>query len=293
MVIAFAGRLRSGKTELSKICEQYGYERIYFALPLKRLIAHLIEGTIEDVNNLKTVEKNYKLNDNQLEYVAKETNIPLETVKNVIGDTVFKNTREMLQIIGTELIRGYNNDWHVNKIREMIDPTHNYVIDDMRFPNEKLMVDMLGGISFFVIRPNSLENISNHPSESSLHWQEFSNIIVNDRSLDYLTFRWEQFMKNGIGESLMSRASLINKINTNTKYKEDFMNKSVDMNMFDMLFINKCEYTYNPKFSLGELENVENIEIFNNCIFRVYYNDGNIDVISNPLMIEDLKFYVQ
>ena len=292
MIIAFAGRLRSGKTELSKICEKYGYERIYFALPLKRLIAHLIDGTIEDVNKLKNVEKNYKLDEEQLQYVSNETDIPFDTVKNVIGGTVFKNTREILQIIGTDLIRGFNNDWHVNKVREMIDPTHNYVIDDMRFPNEKLMVDMLGGISFFVVRPNGLDNVSNHISESSLHWQEFSNIIVNDRSLDYLTFRWEQFMKNGIGESLMSRASLINKINTNLKYKEDFMSTSNDMNMFDMFFINKCEYTYNPKFSMGDLTDVEKIENFNNCIFRVYYKNGNIDVISNPLMIEDLKFYL-
>lgn len=292
MIIAFAGRLRSGKTELSKICENYGYERIYFALPLKRLIAHLIDGTIEDVNKLKNVEKNYKLDEEQLQYVSNETDIPFDTVKNVIGGAVFRNTREMLQIIGTDLIRGFNNDWHVNKVREMIDPTHNYVIDDMRFPNEKLMVDMLGGISFFVVRPNGLDNVSNHISESSLHWQEFSNIIVNDRSLDYLTFRWEQFMKNGIGESLMSRASLINKINTNLKYKEDFMSISNDMNMFDMFFINKCEYTYNPKFSMGDLTDVEKIENFNNCIFRVYYKNGNIDVISNPLMIEDLKFYL-
>jgi hypothetical protein len=64
----------------------------------------------------------------------------------------------MLQFIGTDYIRKYNKDWHVNKIREMIDENTNYVIDDVRFPNEKKLIEDLGGDCWFVTR-TTLENV--------------------------------------------------------------------------------------------------------------------------------------
>ena len=53
MVIAFCGRMRSGKTELAMICERYGYERIYFALPLKQLCADILDVSIDGLNEAK------------------------------------------------------------------------------------------------------------------------------------------------------------------------------------------------------------------------------------------------
>ena len=56
MVIGFCGRLQSGKSELAKICEQYGYEKLYFALPLKQLCADILDITVDGLNKAK-VEK--------------------------------------------------------------------------------------------------------------------------------------------------------------------------------------------------------------------------------------------
>ena len=58
-------------------------------------------------------------------------------------------------------------NWHINKIKEMINPDKKYVIEDVRFPNEKEMIEELGGENWFVVRPQ-LSNISHHISEESL-----------------------------------------------------------------------------------------------------------------------------
>ena len=53
MVIGFAGRMRSGKTELAKICEANGYQKLYFALPLKQLCADILDISIDELNRAK------------------------------------------------------------------------------------------------------------------------------------------------------------------------------------------------------------------------------------------------
>lgn len=292
MVIAFGGRCKSGKTEMAKLSEKYGFERIYFAQPLKILIAHLINGTVADVDNIKNIDGEYMFNDEQINFISTETNIPLEIVEEKIKGHLFKNTREMMQYIGTDLIRAYNEDWHVNKISESIDVTKKYIIDDLRFPNEKRFLESIGAFCFYVVRP-SLEYISNHESETSLKWQDFDNIIVNKGSLEYLLFNWENFIKNGIGKSIISRSQLLNKIYNDPSVNKSFMNEVEPFNIFDSLFINQCEFTYNPKFYMNGLDNVEKLENFNNSIFRVYYTNGETEIVTNPLMIEDLKKYYE
>ena len=92
----------------------------------------------------------------------------------------FKTVRQLLQFIGTDLIRKYNTNWHVNRIRKMIDKNKNYVFDDVRFKNELNLVKELGGECWFIIRP-IINNVSNHESETSLTWRDFGNkIIINN-----------------------------------------------------------------------------------------------------------------
>ena len=111
MIIGFCGRMRSGKTELAKICERYGYQKLYFALPLKQLCASLIDVSVEELNRLKNdnVEISLQLGDDICTILSEETEIPLEEVKKVCYGKTMHTVREMLQFIGTDLIRKYNN----------------------------------------------------------------------------------------------------------------------------------------------------------------------------------------
>ena len=112
MVIGLCGRMRSGKTELAKVCEKYGYERLYFALPLKRLCADLLDTSIEELNKAKAerYEIGVTIGKDMCEIISEETEIPLEVVTNICEGVVIKDIRHMLQFIGTDLIRKYNTD---------------------------------------------------------------------------------------------------------------------------------------------------------------------------------------
>ena len=46
-IIGLCGRLQSGKSTIANICEEFGYERIYFAQPLKQLCADLLNVDIK------------------------------------------------------------------------------------------------------------------------------------------------------------------------------------------------------------------------------------------------------
>ena len=181
-IIGFGGRLASGKSELASICEQYGYTKLYFALPLKQLCADLLDVSIDELNRLKRNNQpiDITVNDDWVDIIHTETNIPYEVINSIINGKVIHTVRELLQAVGTDVIRQFNPNWHVERIREMIKPNNKYVIDDVRFPNEKNMIEEMNGVCWYVIRP-IINNVSNHISETALDWRQFDNIIVTDR----------------------------------------------------------------------------------------------------------------
>lgn len=289
-LIGLAGRKESGKSELASICNKYGYETLSFATPLKTLIANLLGITIADVNKLKNANNTYVLQSMDLIFLSKETDIPIEIIKEKCCDKSFKNTRELMQFIGTDLIREYCSDWHINKVREIIETNgdKNFVIDDVRFPNERELIENLGGTLWFVVRPK-LDNVSNHISETALKWQEFDNIIVNNKSLEYLKYNWDLFFEHDYNKSLESRLSILYKLYGDTENIHNFTKSTNDFTILNALFISKYEFSYNARYRNNEhVKKVEQVEDFVN----VYLDDDTIEIVSNPLIIEDLKIYI-
>ena len=128
-IIGFAGRLQSGKTELANICTEFGYKKLSVATPLKTMIAACLSETIEGINMLKTAKMNYIFDQENQEYIAYCTKVPMEIVHEKLNKKVFENTREMMQFIGTEIIRAHNPNWHVDELRKLIKDDQKYVID--------------------------------------------------------------------------------------------------------------------------------------------------------------------
>lgn len=283
MILGFCGRMRSGKTELAKVCVEKGFTKLYFALPLKQLCANILEVSIDQLNKLKNEGTNIALfiDDKICQTLSEETNIPLETVKEICYGKTILTVREMLQFIGTDLIRQYNKDWHVNKIREMINPDINYVLDDVRFPNEKKMIKELGGDCWFVIRP-TLDNISNHESETSLSFNDcWNRIIINDGTLQLLLFKWTLFLDD-YEKSCAIRDKEFNRILETCDKSE--LEK---MTLHDILFISKWLFDYAPK-EINK-EDVKNIKMTESGGVQITYNDGSLEVLYNPLNIEEIK----
>lgn len=275
-IIAFAGRLHSGKSELSKICEELGYQKLYFALPLKNLSCKLTNMTMDELNENKRNNTiiDLELTESHCKLISDETQIPMKVVTEKCLGKRLKCVRDVLQFIGTDLIRSYNPNWHVDKVISMIKPDSKYVIDDVRFTNEKEALMKLGVCIWFVIRPE-LDCISNHESETTLKWQDFGNkVIVNDSTLEYFTIRWKLFMKD-YGENIDFRDKIISKINVigKTDIGSDVI--MVPQDMFKYRHINFGEVNPNDIKKLD---------------YGFMVNDMKL---TNPFNIEDLKFNIK
>jgi len=285
-IIAFSGRMRSGKTELAKICERYGYERLYFALPLKNLCASLLGMTLDELNKAKSEgqEIGMVMGEDICARISQETEIPLDIVNGICKGVVIRDVRHMLQFIGTDLIRKYNMDWHVNRIRNMIDKNKNYVIDDVRFPNEKALIDELGGYCWFIVRP-TLDNVSNHESETSITWNDcWNKIIINNSTLSSLLFKWETFMGN------YEHSCMIREMEFNRMMEKGSCEEITPLSIYDILFISKDLFTYIPM--TFDKEHIKNMSMNENKSLIVTYDDDTLEIIDNSLVIEEMKMLV-
>ena len=285
-IISFSGRIGSGKSELAKICEKAGYKKLYFALPLKKLVADLIRVDISEINDLKYVEKNYTFGKMDFMFLANETGVPYDIFNEKMTHRVFKNVRELLQFIGTDIIRSYNYNWHVNRIREMIDKNENYVFDDTRFENEINLVKEFGGDCWFVIRPD-LSKVSNHVSETSLRMEQFGDkVIVNDASLNLFKFKWEAFLTH-YDTSMHAREKFLSSTCA-TNWKDIYADLNEMLPTIQLLEISEHWFTYEKRDF--DCDNIEHITSDEKSAAIITYKDGTNEIVHNPFNIEDLKF---
>ena len=96
--------------------------------------------------------------------------------------------RRLLQVIGTECGRAYDNDIWVKKMREQIKiyaPLYDIIaIDDCRFDNESELVKELGGMVIEIIRPGCVPD--GHASEQGVSPHLIDKRIMNDGTLEQL-----------------------------------------------------------------------------------------------------------
>lgn len=190
-IIGLAGRARGGKTTLANhLKEKYGAVVIPMALALKNMCADIMSVTIDELNERKANKEPFseaeqmKIRDGIIEKCSDITNDFAHFDEIITGKLTdhgdIVDVRDLLQFVGTEIIRAYNPEWHVQQTIAAINALPEdslVVIDDIRFPNEKEMVEKtLGGVCFFIIRPDMYSQISNHASETNLTYMDFIDI---------------------------------------------------------------------------------------------------------------------
>lgn len=160
-LIAFAGRLNSGKDTAGQVFVDLGYNKMAFADPIKEFALSLgfdhcnVYGTQED--------------------------------KMVPNKDWGLSGREFMQKIGTNLFRNQSilpNIWVKAleiKIKKHPRPI---VVTDLRFPDEAEMIRRNGGI-IILIKRNQLE-IDSHVSENSLDQIVPDLVVENNGSLTQL-----------------------------------------------------------------------------------------------------------
>lgn len=205
-IISLSGRLGSGKTELANVCIKHGFERMYFAYPLKNMLKEFFKlGSIDELNKLKTSQMGVSGKDEHTVEFFKQKLFPLsdnDEVAKILEPIVPEFTmRDWLQFIGTDVIRAHDPDWHVKNTLALLEDDKDYVFDDTRFPNEiEALIDK-GAEVWYIIR-NKTDNVSNHESETKLglnsSYFNNGNIIPNDTVLDVFTGMWEDYLTNGV-----------------------------------------------------------------------------------------------
>ena len=178
MLIGISGKLGSGKDEIAKsaIKDGFGY-RIAFADQVKDLV-------INCFNLNKDLVYGSQKDKETLTHVRWDTiNIPMSLLikyRNVAIDPkqVYLSIREILQIVGTDMMRSFDPNVWINLAFNNMEKTDKHVIiTDVRFKNEAKAIEDAGGIIVRLTR--NIDAPSTHPSEVEMDYYDFSYILDN------------------------------------------------------------------------------------------------------------------
>ena len=175
MIIAISAKKQHGKDTVASIIQELTnnkFKIVKFADKLKDFVCNLINCTRENLEN--EVFKNTPLGE-EWDFLDDDCHIQKMT------------PRLLLQKIGTDGLRNHvhENIW-VNATLASYCEKCNWIITDLRFPNEVTGIKKYEGITIRVNRP-SITNTDVHESETSLDdCKEFDYIIENDFDLESL-----------------------------------------------------------------------------------------------------------
>lgn len=167
MIIGLSGYAQSGKDTVAELlCLNYDFKRIAFADAIRESVMRLNPMLGNGIRVADMVE----------DYGWDVAKANLEV-------------RRLLQVLGTEVGRQILGEtvW-TDIVMQQIDdsPQQNWVVTDVRFPNEANEIKSRSG---FLIRVNRLNHssVNNHKSERAMDNYMFDNVIINDGTLDDLS----------------------------------------------------------------------------------------------------------
>lgn len=168
-ILGLAGYARSGKDTAGNALAELGWKRVAFADVLREF-AYTLNPVVQSENGFYT---------------------PLRWVIDEYGWNGYKRTqwsdsvRDLLQRLGTECGRELisQNIW-VDATFNRMDPNFNYVISDMRFPNEASAVLARGGSLLRIERPG-IGPANGHKSETALDDWEFDTLVNDGTQIDF------------------------------------------------------------------------------------------------------------
>jgi ATPase subunit of ABC transporter with duplicated ATPase domains len=168
MIIGLTGFKGCGKSTVAEILEErMGYKIRSFATPIKDMLK-VMGLTHEELYDPELKEK-------------------------VMPD-FGKSPREIMQLLGTEFARNMlSKDVWVTALMRQLNDEDNYVIDDVRFPNEAAAIHARGGKVVRVVRPADPSKADNHISEQGLNTEqidyELQNLSCYRTDLEFATIR--------------------------------------------------------------------------------------------------------
>lgn len=314
MIIGLSGRKHSGKTEFSNVLvNHFGFKRASFACGLKKIVAELYNWSEQSLYD--PIQKEEILKEPVLwnDYACSKLMFIINKQLNFTGSKIFKTRREAMQYIGSDVIRNHDPDFHINYFKNHY-KEGDWVCDDMRFQNEKKVLDDMGAKSIYILRPYYW-NYSNHISEISLNRNDFDLILLNNQSLeDYLNKSFyfcldfvknsynndrnqilDLYHKNGIEglSNLFKTSKKTSKFKLNNKYLVDTKNNK---NNFFSQSPNEINSYWAGIVAAGTIHKGEelvfnNRKLFKDLIKLIDYKNNYSNAIYSPYIIDDLKLW--
>jgi len=190
IVIGLGYKKQSGKdTVADMLVKDHGFVKLSFAAPLKELCA-LITDRCYDIIDQETYHSGL------FAWLSKFGSPGVLVINSLYAcdyakfcvpqgsttDVCNAKQRNLLQYIGTDLIRGYREDFWVDALFNGPLPDK-LVVSDMRFANEFSRVETCG-YPVLVNRNTGLTD--NHESENNLNSTDWSYVIDNNGTLEEL-----------------------------------------------------------------------------------------------------------
>lgn len=166
MIIGLSGYSGSGKDEVAKILVRQGFIRIGIADGVKDFLYDLNPTVTHPESGLRW---------------------SLRRLVNSKGWDVIKDypeVRGLLQRTATAT-RAIDLDFWIDVLQEKLNAINNYIIPDVRYPNEREWIMSQSWPVWRVNRPN-LGPKNDHESETALDGYFFDAYITNSKGLDYL-----------------------------------------------------------------------------------------------------------
>ena len=186
MIVGICGLIGSGKDTIADyLIRKHDFEKISFADKLKDSVSVMFDWDRELLDGKTDESRAWR--EEVDEYWSKET-----------GETI--TPRLVLQLFGTECMRDgfYDGIWvSLTKKKILDNPGKNFVIPDVRFPNEAKMLYEIKGQVWRVKRGQDpvwmrmYQDIGVEPKdvhESEWRWAnvDFNNVIYNDLGIEEL-----------------------------------------------------------------------------------------------------------
>ena len=192
MIIGINGKIGAGKDTVGTIIQGLLYTNKDQSSEIKKFAGKMkqIASILTGISVEKFEDQEFKECFLDVEWGTVQ-DIPLNSIPPFadMQFNVMMTVREFLQKLGTEAMRNglHTNVW-VNALFADYKKKSNWIITDMRFPNEMEAVVKRHGITIRVTRPvkKSKNTPKLHSSETALDKAKFDYEIINDGSMEKL-----------------------------------------------------------------------------------------------------------
>jgi hypothetical protein len=169
-LLGFTGYSQSGKDTAAGFLVERGLQRLAFADILRQSLYNLnpiIEMPLEDAPD----------------HWARVQDLVDWKGWDVVK-VEYPEIRQLLQRMGTEVGRElYGENFWVDRVMAQVNPHKDYVITDVRFPNESSAVFLAGGRVIRIVR-QGLGAVNTHVSDTGVDKLTIDGTILNNGSLE-------------------------------------------------------------------------------------------------------------